>query len=121
MLHGIGSSKNGRRTSHLVVASFREFISVEPSKPLSGPITSYTEVVGPGCRVTVSAVPQSSHEASSVMENINVELDPDMLCVALTPDTSGPVETRFPASDQPGSPGSPPGVRHGRSFIPRPT
>lgn len=75
MLHGVGSSRKNRHTFHLVVAPFLELTSVDHSKPLGGLIKSYNEVVERGCCLTVSAALESSHEASSVVEDIYVELE----------------------------------------------
>jgi hypothetical protein len=58
-----------------MVAPFLEFTSIDHRKPLSGLIESYDEVVEHGRRITVSAASQSTSEATSVMEDIYVELE----------------------------------------------
>lgn len=58
-----------------MVTPFLEFTSVDHRKPFSGLVESYDEVVEHDRRFTVSAAFQSSDEATSVMENVYVELE----------------------------------------------
>ena len=58
-----------------MVASFLEFTSIDHRKPLSGLVEPYDEVVEHVRRFAVSTASQSGREATSVVEDIYVELE----------------------------------------------
>jgi len=73
--NGYNQVKQGRLTSHLVITSFLELTSVDHRKPLTGLIESYDEIIEHGRRVSVSGPFQGIYEATSVVEDVNVELE----------------------------------------------